>query len=296
MGDSAKSNRFKSFSMRALFVSIAVAAVGFSFLAFTVQRGHRQTLAIDRIRELGGIPQITDSTGLVLNEGDTAGPAWLRSLFGDGVYYRVPLVQLGNRSITATELRAMIPHLQNLLPQGQHVYLDVSGNANVDASLLSEMRSALQNCKVVEYTPVPDRAENLVQEGMRKENVVTAIGSAMYGQRDDWVGDREQTIEMLGALNRRYTDSIGREWWVYYTDDVGIGEFRVEFDSDGTVAATSMGPGPQVQLENTNKNHRKNMTAEGGKRNRYALTTVLSKPSHHRQEETKYEAGEGKVD
>lgn len=251
-----RSKRFRNFSLRALLALTAVLGIVLAvYVAVYIRPLRQQAAAIERIRTLGGIAQVTTLDMRHVEKVDEVAQNRIERMLGINPAVRVPTVDLTSDSISAEAVRSMIPHLQNLIPGPQepgenYVALDVAHNPNIDEELLSQMRGSLPNCRFVEYTPVPEGVRSAVRPGLQQQDVANLVGSLMYDQRNDWVGPKQPIVDMLGAMHKTFGNTDGTESWAYYTDDVGIGVFHVEFDADGVVTKTWTGRGVPGTMRN----------------------------------------------
>lgn len=239
------SHRWRSYSLRALFAITAVIAIAAARFGFTVHQSLQQATAISRIIELGGRPTVTMPRGRVINGLTPSRHGVFRKLLGENVFVCVPLIDLHDPALSAEAIRSMIPYIRRILPvdgmneEGKcYVALVARGNPTFDEELIAEIKSQLPNCEFTKCTPVPKEVTTAVHKGMRQQDVVNIVGSLHYEQLTGLSADERPSAKTLGSLYERYTDAEGLESWTYFTDDVGIGLFGIDFDANGIVSRT----------------------------------------------------------
>lgn len=106
--------RWGRYSLRTLFILVALASLGFGWLGYKVRQAQRQKEAVEAIEKLGGAVMYDfqfDSNGKFNGKATPPGPAWLRKLLGDHLFVNVVRVELfGNTQVTDGDL----VHLQEL--------------------------------------------------------------------------------------------------------------------------------------------------------------------------------------
>ncbi len=104
--------RFRSYSLRALMALTALLGVVFAaYVAVYVRPLKRQAVAIDRLRELGGRPQVTTHDRRGVDESNEAASSPVGRMLNINSSIRVPYVDLTHDSVSADAIRLMIPHL-----------------------------------------------------------------------------------------------------------------------------------------------------------------------------------------
>jgi len=159
-------SRPRRFSLRALLIAFTAVAIACAILGYHIQNAKRQAFALTRIEALGGVPLRTvEHDGMWLNlSGKIPEPRykWLHKFLGDNYFIYVPHINLRNSSVTADNIRSMIPEIKQIrLKEGPneagkaYIYLDVAGNPNVDDELVEYLRRSLPQCQVSSPAPRP---------------------------------------------------------------------------------------------------------------------------------------------
>lgn len=158
--NSGRSSRFKRFSLRALLLLMAIAAIPCGILAYQIRLSKRQAVALEQIEALGGVPLRTlvqDGMAVVL-QGNPPSPhqTWQQRFLGENYYIYVPLIDLTDPAVTAEDIRAMVPHIEHIrLKEGlnevgkSYIALNITGNPNADRRLIEFLEHRLPSCVVV---------------------------------------------------------------------------------------------------------------------------------------------------
>ena len=237
---SRQKNRFRVFSLRSMIIAVSFVACLLSLFAFQLQRYQRNNSAITNIRGSGASVFVMDSHGYCTDGTAVSAPSLLSVLTARPALASV--VDISDPSLTMSDVRKLIPDLQKLIPScsyeigERYIAIELSGNPNIPADLVEELRTQLPNFRFVEYTPVPPQTKTSVEIGMSQQKVIETVGELIYEQRKDWPAEKAPTVQMLGSqMNVKYTNANGFETWTYFTDDIGVGVLGIDFDANGKV-------------------------------------------------------------
>jgi hypothetical protein len=152
--------RWARFSLRALVVAFTLLAVGLAVLGSCVREGERQAAVLRKIEELGGYPYRLHSYGEYLFNADKTTRRQLRPLIydyllGKDFFTYAPIIVLDGPSVTAADIRAMIPYIEQVrIKEGcnngeTYLALCVRKNPNVDGKFVEYLERRLPRCRVV---------------------------------------------------------------------------------------------------------------------------------------------------
>jgi hypothetical protein len=151
-----RKSRLVRFSLRFLLLATTIVAIAFGALAYKIDRAKRERIAVLKIQELGGAPiSIIWANGIAWTGGKLPEPRfkWLHQLLGEDYFTYVPAIDVRTPTVTADNLRAMIPYLQQIrLVEGineagkTNIGLIDIGNPNVDGKLIEEFKSRVPQC------------------------------------------------------------------------------------------------------------------------------------------------------
>lgn len=146
-------SRFFRFSLRFLLLVITIASIAFGIFAYKIQQAKRQEAAVRELEKLGAKPMRTIlRQGMFYSGGKVPAPRlkWLHQFLGEEYFTYVPLIDVQNPSLTADNIRNMIPLLEKIrLVEGineagkTYITLNDIGNPNVDSRLIQEFQRRL---------------------------------------------------------------------------------------------------------------------------------------------------------
>jgi hypothetical protein len=133
-------------------------AIACGIFAYYVQQAKRQEAALKKIEALGGVPlRTTLRDGIFYSGGKIPEPRfkWLHGILGEKYFTYVPSINLQNPSVTADNIRSMIPLIEQIrLKEGlneagkTYIALIDIGNPNVDDDLIEFLGHRLPQCRV----------------------------------------------------------------------------------------------------------------------------------------------------
>jgi hypothetical protein len=139
-----------------MFLVMTCAAIACGILTYQIQRAKRQVIAVRQIEALGGVPlRTTLREGIFYSGGKLPEPRfkWLHSILGEEYFTYVPMIDIRDPSVTADDIRAMIPNLEQIrLVEGlnqagkTNIALFDIGNPNVDDDLIEYLSRRLPQC------------------------------------------------------------------------------------------------------------------------------------------------------
>ena len=150
-----KTQSLRRLSIRTMIASVAVFAIIFSVLAFRHRRLRKHQNAIAELQRLGArVAMTTPESRNIDSMEESIGGLRHRLISVPAVY--VPLVGLQNPDLTDDDVRAMIPHLNALIPlHGQNVagesiiLLDINNSPIMTPALRSELEPLLPGFQFV---------------------------------------------------------------------------------------------------------------------------------------------------
>jgi Leucine-rich repeat (LRR) protein len=110
-----RKRRWFQFSLQTLLIFTLICAVPCAWLGIRIKKARRQSASVDEIKKHGGLVVYDyqqDSSGTVNWNAEPPGPAWLRKLFGDGLFAEVESAYFGSDS--GTEQLEGLPGLKEL--------------------------------------------------------------------------------------------------------------------------------------------------------------------------------------
>jgi hypothetical protein len=156
--------RWVRFSLRTLLAACGVAAVGLGVLIHVRRDSLRQAYALREIEKLGGRPfRLQEYRGHLFHQSSNAPPLrskFYRLLLGEEYFTYAPVIVV-DASVTAANLRAMIPHLERVrIKEGcnngeTYLAIALDGHSTIDDVTLDWCERRLPRCRVLRTPAAP---------------------------------------------------------------------------------------------------------------------------------------------
>jgi hypothetical protein len=195
------------FSLRGLFIFIAVLSIALGWFSWRLRRSNHQRSAVVALKGLGlqAYHSYTyDSTSQRVPDEPLGVPNWLLEILGDDFFYAVYVVvhRGDGPSLDDNDLPVLIEHLSSI-PDLKFAH--ISWNCGLSRNGFARLRTALPNCRVVRsgdsvpaamaelveeydrrYPGVREQLMRQVDEGSSKEAILKQFEQELNKIREEW--------------------------------------------------------------------------------------------------------------